>query len=139
MSGRRCEHDTGFCTDYAELGSKPLGAPCDPRASNDECAAGFCLPLSPTDTLGVCTAFCRTDVFPRCGWQSQNAPIAGICRPQLAEPGPLDPGLCRATCDCDDYCGHSWMVCVADPALEQYGKAGYCAPIDDGLPGTPCQ
>jgi hypothetical protein len=132
-----CNYETGLCIGV-DVGEKELGTPCNPKFSNDGCAEGFCVSLDPNNATGICTAICRTDVFPQCGWDGRTSPATGYCVPQLLESGPLDPGTCRATCNCDDDCRSS-AVCTPDPALEPFGRVGYCALFDEGLPGTPCQ
>ena len=134
-----CNHETGGCSSTRDPGTLPLGAPCTPPTSQtpppDQCAEGACIALA-SSAGGICTALCRGDILPQCGWDGQ-APPSALCL-QPAGAGLLEVGTCRRGCDCNDDCGHPGMLCYAEPQLEQFGALGYCVE-DDGSLGIACQ
>jgi hypothetical protein len=138
-----CNHETGFCSSTDDPGTLPLGAACTAAAAGDlnpppdSCADGLCVSIDAGSNAGVCTALCRGDVVPQCGWDGSSESPPALCLTTLSA-GLLGVALCRKTCACDTDCGNPAMGCYAEPALEQLGVTGYCAQ-SDGLPMLPCQ
>lgn len=140
---RHCNPALGLCQDEAITGD-PIGASCDPDASQPTCA-GFCDPgaageggdgsssggeILPVEVFPVgppfCSQRCVVDGPIGCGWSGKGTPTAS-CSAVDSTHGPNDVGLCQQLCNCDADCLASGYVCV--PGGEIYGAAGTCKPV----------
>lgn len=134
---RVCSLNDGVCEDAStRTGTLPIGAECDPTATDDPCALGFCYKF--TDTYAVCSGGCSWYNV-GCGADLSSAdPLDAYCLLTSADSYIGDLGLCSQLCDCDDDCLASGSVClelISDLATFT-GRAGYCYPREFSDLGT---
>jgi hypothetical protein len=150
---RKCEIATGFCT--ATVAAAPaIGTPCDPNATTDVCAPGYCQDISLPDSgpaMGVCTAPCRLGGLEGCGY-SRNAigPSSGVVAACLGNykgmDGDGDQGFCWQLCDIASNCLYPAAACnqslrttwghgVCEPTTPYVGDGGAVSP-EGGTDGS---
>ncbi len=126
-----CDLGTGACVDTPRPGD-PIGAECDPDATEDTCASGLCLPI--VEGFAVCTGWCNLSEI-GCGSDdpTPSDPGEAICTFAVEEgSGSQDLGFCMQRCNCDDDCLHPDGLCLIVPADIQaiLGTAGLCLDPD---------
>lgn len=134
--GRFCDLARGLCTSAQPTGAE-VGAACE---TDDDCAGRRCIADGPNARL--CTAPCVFGQPVGCGQGITANPRSKACfRPVVtgfaSSEGLGDVGLCIEACDVDSDCLQvaSGFVCVADPVVSRFGRAGICRgprPTDAG-------
>jgi hypothetical protein len=136
-AGRHCSPALGLCQDEAVTGD-PVGASCDPDASEPTCA-GFCDDgevgaedggrIFPVEVFPpgppFCSQRCVVNGPVGCGWSGEGVPTAS-CSTVDSDHRPDSVGLCQQLCNCDADCLAPGYACV--PGGEIYGAAGTCKP-----------
>ena len=135
-AGRHCNPALGLCQDDPVVGD-PVGASCDPQASEPTCA-GFCDTSQAGDgdvgsAPGTCSALCVVNGPFGCGWASEGTPDAFCSWGGRLKPG--DQSLCVQLCDCDADCRNPRLVCGLGASA--YGRAGRCVNLASGVVSAP--
>lgn len=124
-AGLYCDYGIGLCTSTQPVGL-PIGADCDPYASDTGCASEVCVCANQQCTVGLCTGYCVLGTeSPGCGGPDGG----GVCGLTLSsDPAPGDLGVCSSTCDCDADCANPYFACnTLLPADQQAtGHPGMC-------------
>ncbi|HEY5960131.1 MAG TPA: hypothetical protein VIV60_26440 [Polyangiaceae bacterium] len=119
--GTVCDLYYGLCSTWAPGGGLALGSPCDPAATSNACAEGFCIDLG---AGGACTSYCRRGTFPQCGGMGESS-ICGWVFPGDEAAGAADIGMCANTCSVDANCALG-SHCVLHADRTGMNKPGIC-------------